>query len=298
MSELYQVKLDLSPKQLKQIMKKRPTQVKKDQLENGKILVSLNKENWKRYKRAKSQKTGFRIVADENMITGSGFSDILKGIKSGVSKVASVAVPYVKNLARSARDAVLPGVRRDINSNLNSGIDWVSNKVKSTLSPVLGNDITNELVDKGVASVKGFAKDKLDSAQASLQGLGLKSKTHYQLQRGGKLSINLARIAEVLKPIAKMAAKIAAPALATSVGGPAAGVAASMVADSLLGEGVPPLLYLGRPGALPHEKQQLKGKGMRILAVPKKAVRGRRKKIDGAALMPMGRGVGGGVFPM
>jgi hypothetical protein len=95
-----------------------------------------------------------------------------------------------------------------------------------------------------------------------------------------------------------MAAKIAVPALANSVGGPAAGVAASMVSDTLLGEGTAPLLYLRRPGALPHEKEQLKGKGLTVLAVPKKAPRGRKRKINGAALMPMGVNRGGALFPM
>jgi hypothetical protein len=274
-------------------MKKRPTQVKKDQLDNG-MLVSLNKDNWKRYKRAKSQKTGFRITADDNMLTaGSGFADILKGIKSGAQKVASVAVPYVKNLAKS----LLPKVRSDIDANLNTGVNFVSDKLRSGLSPILGQDITNELVDKGAASVKGFAKDKLDQAQGYLQGLVNKIGQHYKMH-GGKLSFNFGKIADILKPIAKVAAKMAAPALASSVGGPAAGVAASMVADSLLGEGAPPRLYLGRPGALPHEKEQLKGKGMKILAVPKRAARGRKKKINGAALLPMGRGHGGALFPM
>lgn len=65
-----------------------------------------------------------------------------------------------------------------------------------------------------------------------------------------------------------------------------------------VGAGVPPRLYLKRPGALPHEKEQLKGKGMsaKIIAVPKKAARGRKKKINGAALLPMGKG--GALFPM
>jgi hypothetical protein len=45
----------------------------------------------------------------------------------------------------------------------------------------------------------------------------------------------------------------------------------------------------------------LKGKGMsaKIIAVPKKAARGRKKKISGSALMPMGKGItAGGLFPM
>lgn len=294
--ELYQVKLDLTPLQMKKLMKKKPVQVKKSQLDNGKILISLNKDNWKRYKRAKSRKSGFRIVADDRMIEGSGFADILKGLKSGASKVASVAVPYVKNLAKS----LLPKVRGDIDAGLNSGVDYVANKVRSTLSPIIGDDVASELVNQGTASVKGFAKDKLDQVQGALQGMGLKRgpKYHYKMA-GGKLSLNFAKIAEVLKPIAKIAAKIAAPALASSVGGPAAGVAASMVADSLLGEGAPPRLYLGRPGATDADKKRLNGRVARVIPAPKRAARGgRKKKINGSALMPMGKGRGGALFPM
>ena len=102
---------------------------------------------------------------NEHMIEGSGFGDILEGLKAGAQKVASVAIPYVKDKIKS----LLPGVRSDIDSGLNSGVNYVADKLKSNLTPILGNDITNELVDKGVSSVKGFAKDKLDAVQSTLQ---------------------------------------------------------------------------------------------------------------------------------
>jgi hypothetical protein len=273
--DLHQVKLNLTPKQMKQMAKGRPTQVKADQLNDGKILVSLDKVNYRRYKRAKNNKTGFRVVMNAQMIEGSGFADVLRAVKSGAQKLGAVAVPYVKNLAKS----LLPGVRNDINAGLNTGVNFVADKLKSGLSPILGNDITNELIDKGSASVKGFAKDKLDQAQGYLQGLGMKRGQQYKMY-GGKLSFDWKKMANILKPIAQ----IAAPVLASSVGGPAAGVAASMLTDALVGNGAPPLLYHARPNA---------GK---VLPLPKKKTG--KKKINGAALMPMGKGRGGALFPM
>ena len=285
--QLYQVKLDLTQPQLRQLAKKKPTQIKKDQLD-GKILVSLNKDNWKRYKRAIKNKSGFRIVMDDDMIHGSGFSDLLKGLKSGAQKIGSVAIPYLKDKLKS----LLPSLRSDINSAVNSGTDNIASKLKSGLSPFLGNALTDELVNKGSASVKNFATDKLNQAQGYLQGLGYKKNSDFRVTKGGKFSLNF------LKPFVRPLASIGVPALATAFGGPSAGLAASAVTDALLssqGMGVPPILYLKRPGALPHEKEQLKGKGL-LVAAPKRKAKGRPKKINGAALFPMGRG--GALFPM
>ncbi|MFN9109688.1 MAG: hypothetical protein ACK5XN_06425 [Bacteroidota bacterium] len=297
--EQYIVNLALEPKQIKQMAKGRPTQVKKDQLD-GKIKVVLDKANFRRYKKAKKAGTGFRVVMNAHMIEGSGFADILKGLKEGAKKVAVAAAPavgYVKDKLKS----LLPSVRNDVNAFVNSGTDAVASKIKSGLSPILGDNLANELVDMGSTSVKDFAQSTLNQAEGYLRGLGLKKRTHFSV-RGGKFSLNFGKVKEFLKPLVRPVAELAAPALAASVGGPAAGVAASLATDALLssqGMGVPPRLYLRRPGALPHEKEQLKGKGMssKIIAVPKKAARGRKRKINGAALLPMGS-KGGALFPM
>lgn len=296
--EQYIVNLALEPKQIKQMAKGRPTQVKKDQLD-GKIKVVLDKANFRRYKKAKKAGTGFRVVMNAHMIEGSGFADILKNLKQGAKKVAAAAAPavgYVKDKLKS----LLPSVRNDVNAFVNSGTDAVASKIKSGLSPILGDTLSNELVDMGSTSVKDFAQNTLNQAEGYLRGLGLKKRTHFSV-RGGKFSLTK-KAFDFLKPLVRPVAEIAAPALAASVGGPAAGVAASLATDALLssqGMGVPPRLYLRRPGAHDFEKEQLKGKGMsaKIIAVPKKAARGRKRKINGAALLPMGS-KGGALFPM
>ena len=101
----------------------------------------------------------------------------------------------------------------------------MADKLKNGLSPILGNDITNELVDKGVSSVKGFAKNKLDAVQSTLQGRG-----HHYKMYGGKLSFDFGKMASVLKNVGKVAIPIAAEL----AGGPAAGVLASAASDVLL----------------------------------------------------------------
>ena len=157
------------------------------------------------------------------MIEGSGFSDILKAVKTGVQKFGSAAVPYVKNQLKK----LIPGVRSDINAGVNSGVNFVANQVRSGLNPLLGYQLTNELVDKGVASVKGFAKEKLDAVQSTLQGMGMKKGEHYKLH-GGKLSLGFLK--SFVRPIAEMAV----PALATVFGGPTAGLVSSAATDALL----------------------------------------------------------------
>ena len=269
----FAVKLHLTPKQIKQIVKGRPTQVKKDQLD-GNIQVILDKPNHKRYKRAKKLSSGFRIHATPTMIEGSGFGSILAGLKSGAQKVASVAIPYVKNKLKS----LLPGVRSDIDAGINSGVNYVANTVKSAVSPYLGEQITNELVDKGVASVKGVAKNALDGVQTTLNGLGLKRGHHYKMY-GGKISMDWGKVGQVLK----QGAKVALPVMGEIAGGPL-GAIAGVAASELLGSG----LVIPKAGPV-----KLMAK---VVAIPKKDPRGIKKKINGAALLPMGKG--GALFPL
>ncbi|MFN9110097.1 MAG: hypothetical protein ACK5XN_08515 [Bacteroidota bacterium] len=106
--------------------------------------------------------------------------------------------------------------------------------------------------------------------------MGLKKGNHYKLTKGGKLSLDFKKIGDFLKPVAQ----VAVPVLAASVGGPAAGVAASLATDAFLGGSVP---------VAPSK---------RLLAAPKKKVGRPKKKINGSALMPMGSGRGGALFPM
>ncbi|MFN9110096.1 MAG: hypothetical protein ACK5XN_08510 [Bacteroidota bacterium] len=139
MDTLHQVKLNLSPAQIKKLLKKQVVQIKPNQLNDGITFVSLDKKHYARYRRAKNQKKGMRLQMSDHMINGSGFSDVFKNIKAGAQKVASVAIPYLKDKVKS----LLPGVRSDINAVVNPGIDSVASRIKSTLNPLIG-DAANE----------------------------------------------------------------------------------------------------------------------------------------------------------
>ena len=137
--DLVNVKLNLTKKQILQMSKGKATQVKKEQLHDGTVSVALDKINLKRYKRAKKSNTGFRIVLNNDMITGSGFWDVLKSMKySAVKGFKDYVVPYAKG---KFKEVILPAIKSEVLSGINKVQSLASDKLEQKLSSVLGPDV-------------------------------------------------------------------------------------------------------------------------------------------------------------
>ena len=281
------VKLNLTKKQILQIGKNKPTQIKKDQLvNNGAYTVALDKMNLRRYKRAKMQNTGFRIHLTDEMITGSGFWDVLKSMKnSAVKGIKEYVIPYAKG---KFKEVILPAVKSEVLSGINKVQSLVSDKLEQKLSSVLGPEVGKQLAQYGTAKLSGFAKDKLDKVEGDLMGMGFKKGVHFKITKGGKISWS--SIGNFLKPLVRPVSGVALTGLASALGQPALGMAASGVVDGILeSQGLGVLVQRSNADKMALVRSHRKK------PAAKKPTKG--KKQLGKALFPMGSR-GGALFPM
>lgn len=92
------VSVDLSRKQLNALHKGKTIILKPNQMDTGNHALLLNDAELRRYRNAVRNNKGMKITV--NNLDGSGFKDVMKGLKKGVSKAMKVAKPIVKDVGR------------------------------------------------------------------------------------------------------------------------------------------------------------------------------------------------------
>ena len=185
--DVVNVKLNLTKKQILQMSKGKATQVKKDQIvDNGAYTVALDKMNLKRYKRAKKQHSGFRLVLNDEMISGSGFWNVLKSMgNSALKGIKDHVIPYAKG---KFKEFILPVLKSEITSGIDKVQGLASDKLQEKLSGVFGADAARSIAQYGTAKLSNLAKDKVDGIHTQLNGMGFKKNVHYKITKGGKIS--------------------------------------------------------------------------------------------------------------
>ena len=330
---LLPVKLSLSKLQARKLVDGKTVQLKQDQfITGGDYEVMVDKKTYNKIKRANKLNRGVRLTLSNDQIaatmTGQGFKSLYEKAKNvGKRFKEQVLAPSGKKLKEAskaraksfaiealAQEKPLQFARENVRGRTKEflqeealpelrnvakeGTVFTEKQLEEELiSKGLDRNLVESIVTASTIRLDNKSKEALDNLETQLQGMGFIRGVHYTRQ-GGKISFSkiwrgIKRgFNKFVQPVIKTLDPVIRPIISTGAQalGALGGPVGSKLAETVANEGLDVLSGKGM-----RKRKSLKGTPE---MAQKMAMIRAMKGNKGKGLYPMGRGVGGALYPM